>query len=91
MAPKLIFLRHGESSANASPEERLLPAYDDDQVPLTALGHEQAKSCRLLMTQQLQIDLKNIIVYTSPKLRAIQTAEILGVSDHHVIDARLKE
>lgn len=91
MATKFVFIRHGESSANASPDSRLQPGHNDDDVALTEKGRAQAKECRKGLMNKLQLNLKNVTVYTSPKLRAIQTSEILGFSNRHIIDARLKE
>ena len=91
MAATLIFLRHGQSSANAFPDSRLLPAYADDNIALTELGRAQAKDCRLRLIQEVHLDPENTTVYTSPKLRAIQTSEILGFSDRHKVDNRLAE
>ena len=91
MATRLVFIRHGESSANACPDSRLQPGHDDDDVALTTKGRAEARECREGLVHKLQLDFENVSVYTSPKLRAIQTSEILGFSNRHIIDARLKE
>ena len=99
MHKQLVFVRHGESSANACPDSRLLKSYDDDHVALSETGCQQARECRRLMQKELhlhfdlpkQASTSSIIVYTSPKLRAVQTSTILGLADRHIIDRRLAE
>jgi probable phosphoglycerate mutase len=68
---RLYFIRHGESEAN------LLMEFSNSSIkhPLTALGQEQAQSVAQSLSG-LQVDR----VYTSPVLRAVQTAEVIGVT-----------
>jgi broad specificity phosphatase PhoE len=66
---KLHFIRHGESSANTL---RIF-SNQDAEHPLTEAGREQAQA-RASSLEHLQVDR----IYTSPILRARQTAEILG-------------
>lgn len=66
---KLHFIRHGESSANT------LRIFSNQEAehPLTQAGIQQAQA-RAHSLQHLSIDR----IYTSPILRARETAEILG-------------
>ncbi|MFA5070701.1 MAG: class I tRNA ligase family protein [Patescibacteria group bacterium] len=68
---KLILVRHAESEKNVKGIDSSAP----DKYPLTALGKKQAEN----YAQQLAG--KNIdIIFTSPTLRAKQTAEIINRS-----------
>lgn len=99
MHKQLVFVRHVESSANACPHSRLLKSYDDDHVALSETGCQQARECRRLVQKELHLDFdlpkqasaSSIIVYTSPKLKAIETSTILRLADRHIIDRRLAE
>jgi len=66
---KLYFLRHGESTANLRKEF----SNDHSKHPLTGKGAIQARAAARDM-QGLPIDR----IYTSPVLRAVQTARILS-------------
>jgi broad specificity phosphatase PhoE len=66
---KLYFVRHGESTANLLGEF----SNDNNRHPLTELGIEQANA---IASQLRSIPINRI--YTSPLLRALQTAQILS-------------
>jgi broad specificity phosphatase PhoE len=70
---KLYFVRHGESTAN------LLREFSNSGVkhPLTEKGVEQARTVARSLSG-LQVEL----VYSSPVLRAVQTAQILAEGLH---------
>ena len=65
MPPALIWLvRHGESTSNAG-----LPTDGQDEVPLTARGHQQAREVAALIQRRPDL------LIVSPYLRARATAE----------------
>jgi phosphohistidine phosphatase len=66
MAAQLWLLRHGE----AVPHDAAAP---DDDRPLTARGEDQARSAGRAL-RALEVTFQ--AVYTSPKLRAVQTARL---------------
>lgn len=67
---ELLMVRHGQSEAN-------IGASTDPDCALTALGLEQARS----LARRLDgMDLSGFIGMTSPYRRAVQTAELLGLS-----------
>lgn len=68
-----IFVRHGESQWNAT-----MIDLGPQDLPLSALGKSQAEECahRLKQSQQIKI----VKMYSSPLLRAKETAEILRKS-----------
>lgn len=81
----IVFVRHGKSQTN---EEHILS--DDLGVhPLTEEGIEQAKYTAEEIAKIPKID----SLYTSPVLRALQTAEIIGkrIGIKPEIDTRLAE
>jgi broad specificity phosphatase PhoE len=66
---QIWFVRHGESEANAS----RIYANTGDGYPLTSNGHEQARSfAKSLCGARI------LGIYSSPLLRARQTAETIG-------------
>lgn len=67
---RLYFVRHGESEANVS---RQFSHKDQETHPLTPTGIEQAKA----LSQKLS-NIRFTAIYSSPLLRARQTAEILN-------------
>lgn len=67
---KLYFVRHGESEANVA---RMFSNKNHEQHPLTATGRQQAEE----LAEKLR-DVKFTAIYSSPMLRARQTAEILN-------------
>ena len=65
MAQQLWFLRHGEAEPHG--------AADDDARQLTERGREQSRSAGLAMQA---LDVAFQYVFTSPKVRALDTAKI---------------
>lgn len=65
MAQQLWFLRHGEAEPHG--------ATDDDGRALTERGREQSRSAGLAMQS---LDVAFQYVFTSPKLRALDTAKL---------------
>lgn len=70
---KLCFVRHGESTANLRREF----SNTGFKHPLTEMGKEQARALALSLSG---FDAETI--YTSPLMRAVQTAQILADSLH---------
>jgi probable phosphoglycerate mutase len=68
----LYFVRHGESLANVA---RQFSNQDHEKHPLTDKGRDQAR----LLAERL-CDVKFDAIYSSPLLRARQTAEILNAA-----------
>ncbi|MEO6015380.1 MAG: histidine phosphatase family protein [Devosia sp.] len=66
---RLYFARHGESEANVSG----IFSNRGWMHPLTALGHQQANALAARMQAE-----KLTAIYSSPLMRAIETAEIVG-------------
>jgi phosphohistidine phosphatase len=63
---KLYFVRHGKAAQNTSP---------DEQRPLTADGIESVKHMASLLKK---IACQPIAIYTSPRVRALQTATLIA-------------
>ncbi|MCG3109233.1 2,3-bisphosphoglycerate-dependent phosphoglycerate mutase [Metallosphaera sp. J1] len=80
----IIFIRHGQSTSNVG---KIL-SHDVNNFPLTDEGREQAKK-----TAQELKRVKVDAIFTSPILRAYQTASIIGdeLGIIPVIDERLRE
>lgn len=79
---RLVLLRHGETAWS---RERRHTGRTD--LPLTEHGERQAEAAgRLLST----LKLRNPLVHTSPRQRAVRTAELAGLTGA-VIDADLAE
>jgi len=80
----LLLIRHGQSTGNAA---RRIQGWNDE--PLTEVGRAQA----LALTRRLQSEQQIDAIYSSPLLRACQTAEIIAdILDLAVaLDERLKE
>ncbi|MBF6174659.1 acid phosphatase [Nocardia blacklockiae] len=79
---RLVLLRHGETEWSRARRHT-----GRTDVPLTPLGEEQARAAaRLLST----LDLHDPLVLTSPKQRAVRTAELAGLTDPRT-DADLLE
>jgi broad specificity phosphatase PhoE len=98
---RLWVVRHGESSGNVARDEaesqgleRIDIAERDMDVPLSRTGLEQAEALGRWWREQPAQE-QPTVVYTSPYLRARQTAEqVLEVAGLHaplVIDERLRE
>ena len=66
---KIIFVRHGESVSNVAK----LQANEIDKYPLTPRGRSQVER----LTQELAL-VRPKALYSSPVLRAIETAEIIS-------------
>ena len=68
----LYLIRHAQTAPNA---ERRYPAVGED-APLSEQGRRQAAALRLPMAELALAD----VVYASPTVRAVQTAELAGVA-----------
>ncbi|MEV6325869.1 acid phosphatase [Nocardia sp. NPDC051787] len=79
---RLVLLRHGETAWS---RERRHTGRTD--LPLTEHGERQAEAAGLLLTA---LKLRNPLVHTSPRQRAVRTAELAGLTDA-VIDNDLAE
>lgn len=66
----LYFIRHGQSLANTGAK-----SMPDAEIPLTELGRQQAHD---LLSDWQQLNIEPHHIYTSPLLRAKQTAEIFN-------------
>lgn len=84
----LLFVRHGESAANADPECRFERGYVDEYVRLSPKGQIQAiKLGESLPKQDVQF-------WSSPMHRAIETTSLLIQNTEtlsFIVDKRLKE
>ncbi len=67
---RILFIRHGESQANITRE---FSNHDNTKHPLTEKGVEQARA----LAEKLR-DVNLTAIYSSPLLRARQTADILN-------------
>jgi broad specificity phosphatase PhoE len=87
MPPKIILVRHGESEANV-PLHTKQPLEDNNELKngdskLTALGLKQACVTGKFLQQALEgVDDKDVYVYSSPLLRAINTALQFRLQTH---------
>ncbi|WP_157129531.1 acid phosphatase [Nocardia amamiensis] len=79
---RLVLLRHGETTWS---RERRHTGRTD--LPLTEHGERQAEAAGRLLTT---LKLRNPLVHTSPRQRAVRTAELAGLTGA-VIDADLAE
>ncbi len=97
----LFVVRHGESSGNVARDaaesqglERIDIAERDMDVPLSDTGFDQAEALGRWWAQQPE-DLRPTVVWTSPYVRARQTAdrmlEAAGLDVPVVVDERLRE
>ncbi|MEV6359853.1 acid phosphatase [Nocardia asteroides] len=75
---RLVLLRHGETTWS---RQRQHTSHTD--LPLTPLGETQARSSGLVLKS---LDLRDPLVFTSPRQRARQTAELAGLGHAHVDD-----
>ncbi len=98
-AGKLIFIRHGESTANvaataaelAGAETIAVEARDPD-VPLTQLGEQQATAVGPRLADALDGHPERALFWSSPYRRAVRTAELaLGGGLPFTIDERLRD
>ncbi|WP_280233581.1 acid phosphatase [Nocardia cyriacigeorgica] len=79
---RLVLLRHGETTWSSQRRHT-----GNTDLPLTELGERQALAARALLTG---VDLRDPLVFTSPRKRARHTAELAGLGDG-VIDDDLRE
>jgi broad specificity phosphatase PhoE len=70
--PRLIVMRHGETEWSKSGQHT---GYSD--IPLTEVGEAQAKAAG---PELAALELRNPLVLSSPRQRAIRTAELAGLS-----------
>jgi len=68
---EIIFVRHGHSTQNLAYEKN--EEYNPSTISLTKLGEEQAK----ITAEHLKIYGNYDVIFSSPLLRAIQTAQII--------------
>jgi broad specificity phosphatase PhoE len=97
----LWVVRHGESAGNVARDtaeahghERLDLSHRDVDVPLSELGERQARALGRWIADQPE-DQRPTVLWTSPYVRARQTAEIAlqtaGLDLPRVVDERLRE
>ena len=97
----LWVVRHGQSAGNVALEEaeaqgleRLDLHHRDVDVPLSELGERQAEALGRWIAEQPE-DARPTVVWTSPYVRARQTADIAlkaaGLDLPRVVDERLRE
>lgn len=75
---RIFLIRHAESTQNTRENFDNLP---DPQIPLTQKGISQAEDCAEFLKnycQENKIDLENSVMFTSPYIRARQTAKIIN-------------
>ena len=90
-------VRHGESAGNiardladAAGAAMIDLDLRDMDVPLSKLGEEQASSLgRWFKT--MPEDERPEVVLASPYVRAVRTAELIGIGGHVTVDERLRE
>jgi broad specificity phosphatase PhoE len=98
-APKLILVRHGESTANvaatsaeAAGLETIPVETRDADVPLSPLGEQQALALGVRLSAELGGRPEEARVFSSPYRRAVQTAQLaLGGGHPFAIDERLRD
>jgi broad specificity phosphatase PhoE len=100
-ARELIVVRHGESEGNAARDAAEAAQFDviaierrDPDVPLTQLGQQQAESIGHWLAR-LPAGERPTVVWSSPYLRAVQTAQVAiataGLSLPIRVDDRLRD
>ncbi|MFI5777744.1 acid phosphatase [Nocardia sp. NPDC051570] len=75
---RLVLLRHGETEWSKARKHT-----GRTDVPLTPLGREQARAAARVIAR---LSLRDPLVLTSPKQRAVQTAELAGLPDPRLDD-----
>jgi len=97
-AAKIILVRHGESIANvaataaeAAGAEVIDVTARDADVPLSALGEQQAAALRPRLDAELGVDGNGARVWSSPYLRAVSTAHLALGDRPFVTDERLRD
>ncbi|MET9485543.1 acid phosphatase [Nocardia sp. NPDC006630] len=73
---RLILLRHGETEWSASRQHT-----GRTDIPLTPNGEEQALAAGKLLAG---LDLRDPLVFSSPRQRATRTAELAGLTGVHI-------
>ena len=74
---RLILLRHGETEWSLSGQHT-----STTDLELTAHGREQAQLAALALAH---LELRDALVFTSPRRRALATAELAGLAVHEVM------
>jgi broad specificity phosphatase PhoE len=98
---ELVLIRHGESmgnaaaaEANAANAEVIVIDLRDADVPLSPVGVQQAEALSIGLGP-LVSDSRPHLVWSSPYVRAVQTAEValgkLGVRERIAVDERLRD
>ncbi|KRC51063.1 hypothetical protein ASE16_09010 [Leifsonia sp. Root227] len=97
-AAKIILVRHGESIANvaataaeAAGAEVIDVTARDADVPLSALGEQQAAALRPRLDAELGVDGYGARVWSSPYLRAVSTAHLALGDRPFLTDERLRD
>ncbi|MFF1574793.1 histidine phosphatase family protein [Leifsonia sp. NPDC058292] len=98
-APRLLLIRHGESTANvaataaeAAGLEAIEVTARDADVPLSPLGEQQAAALGPRLAAELGGSPERARVFSSPYRRAVHTARLaLGDSAPITIDERLRD
>ncbi|MEO6880008.1 MAG: acid phosphatase [Mycobacteriaceae bacterium] len=75
---RLVLLRHGETEWSRTGKHT-----GNTDVPLTTVGQEQAHDVRAVLAR---LDLREPVVFTSPRSRARDTARIAGLDVDEVTD-----
>ncbi len=95
---KLILIRHGESTANVAAtaaeqtgEERIAVEARDADVPLSALGAQQATALRPRLDAEFKGRRDLVRIWSSPYRRATGTAELALGDRGFTIDERLRD
>ncbi|MDQ1582210.1 MAG: glucosyl-3-phosphoglycerate phosphatase [Microbacteriaceae bacterium] len=98
-APKLVLIRHGESTANVAATSAEIAGLEaiavearDADIPLSALGEQQAAALGTRLNAELGGHSEFARVWSSPYRRAIQTAGLaLGGATPITVDERLRD
>jgi probable phosphoglycerate mutase len=81
---KLLLIRHGETDWTISGQ-----LTGTTEIPLTAHGRSQAVSLRQLVNRALGT--QRVLVYSSPRERAVETAKLVLPLERPVVDSLLAE
>ena len=98
---ELVLIRHGESmgnaaaaAANAANAEVIVIDLRDADVPLSPVGVQQAEALSIGLAP-LTSDGRPYLLWSSPYVRAVQTAEVslarLGINERIAVDERLRD
>lgn len=99
MTTRIILIRHGESTANvaasiaeATGRETIPVECRDADVPLSALGEQQAATLSERLREELDGNIADASIWCSPYRRARRTAQLaLGEDAFFAIDERLRD